>query len=271
VRKLWRLAAVAIFLVSFLSCARAEKPGFTIASTTSVDNSGLLRHLSDEFLRETGIEARWVSVGSGKALQLAAQEKVDLVISHDPERERQFVESGRASLYEPFARNDFVLIGPAANPAGVTSLDSAEEAFRKIARSGGRFASRGDGSGTHARELAIWRAAGVKPDWGDAYVSLGQSMSALIRSARELDAYALSDAATFHQVGGGSSQAVLLESDPMFANIYSVTLLRKGTSPAARLRAERFAAWLLSPAGRQAIGAFRIHGEAPFRSLDPNL
>ncbi len=261
----------AVLLLSLTFCGRSEKPGFTIATTTSVDNSGLLRHLADEFLSETGIEPRWLSVGSGKALQLAAEGKVDLVISHDPARERDFVESGGASLYRQFARNDFVLIGPAANPAGVAPGDRAEEAFRKIARTKSPFASRGDSSGTHARELEIWRVAGVQPHDGSGYISLGQSMSALIRSARELDAYALSDLATFHQVGGGSDQSILLESDPLFANIYSVILLRKGLKTESRGLAERFARWLLSPAGKQAIAGFRIHGRTAFTPIDPDL
>jgi tungstate transport system substrate-binding protein len=262
---------VALLLVSLTFCVRNENPGFTIATTTSVDNSGLLRHLADEFLSETGIEARWLSVGSGKALQLAAEGKVDLVISHDPAREREFVESGAASLYRQFARNDFVLIGPPANPAGVAPDDSAEEAFRKIAWTKSPFASRGDSSGTHTRELEIWRAAGVEPHHGSGYISLGQSMSALIRSARELDAYALSDAATFHQIGTGPDQSILLESDPRFANVYSVILLQKGLKTESRDRAERFAHWLLSPAGRQAIGGFRIHGRSVFTPVEPDL
>ncbi|HUF18678.1 MAG TPA: substrate-binding domain-containing protein [Thermoanaerobaculia bacterium] len=257
------LGGLPFVILMLFSCLMGERPGFTIATTTSVDNSGLLRHLADEFQRKTAIEARWVSVGSGKALQLAAENKVDLVISHDPDQERKFVATGRASLYEPFARNDFVLIGPPANPARIAPDDSAEEAFRKIVRSGSRFVSRGDSSGTHSRETAIWSAAGVDPK-GEAYISLGQSMTALLRSARELDAYALSDAATYLQVSRGSGQKILLEGDPMFRNVYSVILLRSGTGPESRERAGRFAEWLLSPEGTEAVAAFSIEGKAVF-------
>lgn len=260
-----RPAALLTCVIILFSCApAAERPGFTIATTTSVDNSGLLRHLADEFIRETGIEPRWLSVGSGKALQLAEEGKVDLVITHDPAREREFVATGKAALYRPFARNDFILIGPAANPAGVLASDSAEVAFRKILQSGSRFVSRSDHSGTHSRELAIWRAAAIDPAGTEGYISLGQSMSAILRSARELDAYTLSDAATFNQVGDSSSQRILLEEDAQFRNIYSVILLREGTGEEARSRAERFAEWLLSPEGARSISGFEIHGKVAF-------
>lgn len=259
-----RSALITAVLILF-SCAPAdERPGFTIATTTSVDNSGFLRHLADEFSRETGIQPRWLSVGSGKALQLAAEGKVDLVISHDPERERKFVATERASLYQPFARNDFVLIGPVENQAGVLPSDSAEVAFRRILKSGSHFVSRGDNSGTHSRELEIWRAAAVDPAGSQNYTSLGQSMSSILRSARELEAYTLSDAATFQQVGDGSSQRILLEKDARFRNVYSVILHREGTGAEAHSRAARFAEWLLSPEGAQSISKFRIHGRAAF-------
>ena len=263
-RTIAHLLLIAVATLAATACREPERPpSFTIATTTSVDNSGLLRHLADTFTRETGLEPRWIAVGSGKALQMGAEARVDVVISHDPEREKQFVGSGHASLHEPFARNDFILIGPPSNPAGVAAGDSAAAAFAKIFESGSRFVSRSDSSGTHAREILIWKEAGITPG-GDTYFQMGQSMSALLRSARELDAYTLTDRATFLQVGDRRTQRVVLDRDPMFRNVYSVILPRQGTSTENAQGARRFAEWLISESGQKSIAAFRIRGAAAF-------
>ena len=263
-RSIAHLLLVTVTTLASTACREPERPAsFTIATTTSVDNSGLLRHLADAFSGETGLEPRWIAVGSGKALQMGAESRVDVVISHDPEREKQFVESGHASLHEPFARNDFILIGPPSNLAGVAAGDSAAAAFAKIFESGSRFVSRSDSSGTHAREILIWKAAGITPG-GEAYLQMGQSMSALLRSARELDAYTLTDRATFLQVGDRRTQSVVLDRDPMFENVYSLILPRQGTSTENAQRARRFVEWMISETGQKSIAAFRIRGAAAF-------
>src|SRR5687767_8304453 len=186
-----------LLILLFGSCTESEERAFTLATTTSVENSGLLQHLASRFREKTGIEIRPFVVGSGKALRMAREGRVSLIITHDPEGERAFVATGKTELYREFARNDFIIAGPLKNAAGILETDKPQIAFRKIHQSSSPFASRADESGTHVRELALWRAIGADPATNPNYAPLGQSMSALLRSADQMEAYVLTDGATF--------------------------------------------------------------------------
>jgi tungstate transport system substrate-binding protein len=252
-----------IFLVG--SCVEPKEKAFTLATTTSVENSGLLQHLASRFREKTGIEIRPFVVGSGKALRMAREGQVSLIITHDPDGERAFVATGSADLYREFSRNDFIIAGPLKNPAAILETDTPRVAFGKIHQSSSPFASRADESGTHVRELMLWRAVGVDPRTNPNYAPLGQSMSALLRSADQLEAYVLTDGATFELLRDKLELKPYVERGPDLVNKYSVTLVK--TDAPEREYAAEFARWLLSNEGREAVESFRINGRQVFFSL----
>lgn len=252
----------AILLLSHFGCAEKQEKSFTLATTTSVDNSGLLQHLSAIFTARTGIQLHVHVVGSGRALRMADQGRVQATLTHDPDRERAFVASGKAELSRPFARNDFIIVGPPTNPARLERGDGAVGAFKKIHDGSAPFASRGDESGTHARELHLWRKCGVDPRTNPKYVSLGQSMSTLLRSADQLEAYVLSDRATFLQVGRQTRLRLFVDGGDDLTNVYTVMLVR--SSEPETKHAAKFVSWLVSDDGRRAISSYRIRGETAF-------
>lgn len=256
-----RLICVAALVV--VAC-RTETPrrSFQLATTTSVDNSGLLRVLAARFEQRSGIAVHPFVVGSGKALRMAEAGEVELTITHDPEAERAFVAAWRPALYRQFMWNDFVIAGPSGDPAGVRQASSAVDAFARIHRARAKFASRNDRSGTHTAELRLWRDAGANPTVNPHYMPLGQSMASLLRTASELQAYALTDRATYDALAPSLELGVLFEGDPRLRNVYAVTLMRRGGD------GQRFAEWLLSPDGRQAVEQFTIAGKRQFRWID---
>jgi len=251
-------------LALLVACGRPghEEKSFVLATTTSIDNSGLLPHLAGRFRDDTGIVIHPMVVGSGKALRLGREVRVQVLLTHDPRGEQDFVRSGNAAIYQKFARNDFILVGPPTNPAGVVSADSVLDAFRKIHATRSRFVSRGDESGTHVRELEIWKLAGSDPGTNPGYTALGQSMSALLRSADQLQAYTLADRATFAQLFGGLELRTYIEQGPFLENTYAVTLVKSSGEEAEY--GARFVKWLLSPNGREAVASFRIAGKPAF-------
>jgi tungstate transport system substrate-binding protein len=247
-----------------LAACRTETPArsFQLATTTSVENSGLLRVLAARFQQQTGITVHPFVVGSGKALQMAAAGEVELTITHDPEAERAFVAAQRPALYRQFMWNDFVIAGPPGDPAGVRQARSAVDAFALIHRGRAKFASRNDRSGTHAAELRLWRDAGADLAVNPHYLRLGQSMASLLRSASELQAYVLTDRATYDALAPSLELAVLFEGDPRLRNIYAVTLVRRGGD------GQRFAQWLLSAEGRRTVEEFTVAGSRQFRWME---
>jgi tungstate transport system substrate-binding protein len=247
-----------------LAACRTETPArsFQLATTTSVENSGLLRVLAARFQQQTGITVHPFVVGSGKALQMAAAGEVELTITHDPEAERAFVAAQRPALYRQFMWNDFVIAGPPGDPAGVRQARSAVDAFALIHRGRAKFASRNDRSGTHAAELRLWRDAGADLAVNPHYLRLGQSMASLLRSASELQAYVLTDRATYDALAPSLELAVLFEGDPRLRNIYAVTLVRRGGD------GQRFAQWLLSAEGRRTVEEFTVAGRRQFRWME---
>jgi tungstate transport system substrate-binding protein len=258
-------------LAILLSACRTEAPHRTvdIATTTSLQGSGLLGVLTKSFKADQGIELRAFVVGSGQALNLAKRGMVDLVITHDPANERAFVLSERPEVYKQFMWNDFVIVGPPTDPARIRRSRTAQEAFRRMFDARARFCSRNDLSGTHARELSLWAAAGVDPDRNPNYLKLGQPMAHLLRSADELQACTLSDRATFDQLSTTLQLAVLFEGDRILRNVYTVILMpRRDARDAAEHRnAKLLAQWLLSAKGRAVIANYRIAGRAEFYVL----
>jgi len=257
--------AVAAFFV--LGGDGAEDPArsLTLATTTSTDNSGLLKHLLEPWQAETGIRVKVVAVGTGKALELAARGDADLLLVHARAREDAFVEAGFGVDRRDVMWNDFVIAGPPEDPAGVSGMTDAAAALAAIAAKGARFVSRGDDSGTHIRERALWKDAGVDPTGASWYLEAGQGMGPCLTMAGERRAYVLADRGTFLAVRASKRLAVLVEGDRRLANPYGVILVDPARHPHVHHEAaRRLHAFLVSPEGQRRIGAFRRDGEVLF-------
>ncbi len=235
-----------------------------LATTTSVEDSGLLDVLLPAFeRREPGIRIDALAVGTGKALKLAERGDVDMVLVHAPDLEQAFLDKGCGVDPAWIMRNDFVIVGPAADPAGLRSARVLEEAVARLRGSGAFFVSRGDESGTHQKERALWKEAGGPPT---AYLESGQGMCATLRIAGEKGAYTLSDRSSFLACGANLGLEILFEGDSRLENLYRVILVNPKRHPHAKYgEARRFLSWLLSEEGQGVIGSHRRGGHALFQ------
>jgi tungstate transport system substrate-binding protein len=257
-------AAMALLLAA---CSREpQKKSFVLVTTTTVQGSGALELLRVGFKQDTGIEIHPLVVSSGQALRLLGQHEADVTITHEPGAERAFLAKHDAKLYRQFMWNDFVIVGPANDPADVAHATSAADAFARIDRAHSRFTSRNDQSGTNTKERAIWKAAGVSPELNPGYLKMGQPMAHLLRSSSELRAYTLSDRATFEQLAGELQLRLLYAGDPFMRNVYGVILPRSAARPEAA-NAERFVDWLLHGRGRTLLETYEIKGKRAFHMM----
>jgi tungstate transport system substrate-binding protein len=248
----------------------AEAETILLASTTSVENSGLLAHILPAFTRETGITVHVVAQGTGQALATAAHGDADLVLVHDPEAEAAFMAAGHGASRQEIAWNDFIIVGPDSDPAHVASTSDVLAALRAIAAAEAPFVSRGDKSGTDALEKRLWKAAGLAPA-GTWYRDIGGGMGAALNAAAAIDGYTLSDRGTWLSFGHKAGMRIMSEGDARLLNRYDVILLDPKTHPQARQEpAQRFAAWLASAEGQAAIGGYMIGGQRLFHpEADP--
>ncbi len=240
-----------------------------MATTTSTDNTGLLDYLAPEFQKATGIELKWTAVGTGKALKLGENCDVDVLMVHAPATEKQYVADGFGIERREVMFNDFVIIGPPKDPAGIKGK-SVPEALKAVAAKGAVFVSRGDNSGTHKKELALWKASGLAvPEKENWYVQTGQGMLPSINVASQKDGYILTDRGTFIKYadnhGGKPPLVVVVEGDPGLRNQYSVMLMnpdrcKKAQSDLAR----QFSDWICSAAGQKLIADFKLLGKQLF-------
>jgi tungstate transport system substrate-binding protein len=239
-----------------------------LASTTSVENSGLLAHILPIFTRDTGITVRVIAQGTGQALLTAARGDADLVLVHDPEAEDRFIADGHGVDRRQIAWNDFIIIGTRSDPAKIAGGRDARAALRAIAAAEAPFVSRGDNSGTDALEKRLWRVAGIDAaaeGGGSWYRDIGGGMGAALNAAAAMNAYTLSDRGTWLSFKNKRGLVVLVEGDPTLLNRYDVILLNPARHPEARqAAARRLAEWLASPAGQNAIAEYRIAGEQLF-------
>ena len=247
--------------------AWAQPTFIVVASTTSTEQSGLFKHLLPAFTRQTGIEVRVVALGTGQALDTARRGDADVVLVHDPEAERRFVAEGFATARQDVMYNDFVIVGPAADPAKLAGLKDASEALRRIAAAQAPFVSRGDRSGTHAAELRLWKEAGVELDRarGPWYRETGSGMGPALNTASAMNAYLLTDRGTWLSFRNRGELRVMVEGDRRLFNQYGVMPVDPARHPHVKAAAaRRFADWLVSPAGQKAIADYRIDGEQLF-------
>jgi tungstate transport system substrate-binding protein len=246
------LPIVCVFVVA--ACQAPATEHLDIATTTSVQNSGLLDAILPHFQPAT---VRVHAVGSGLALKMLADGRVDLVISHAPETEKQYVGLHADWVYRKIAFNHFLLIGPRADPARVGQASDVLDAMRRIVASDAAFVSRGDGSGTDEREQSLWQQAGVSLPLVRRFIS-GAGMAVTLRQADERQAYTLSDDATFWQLEHKLNTTALFATDPRLVNSYAVLF------PSKNALANSFANWLYRGDGRDRIAAFRVQGRVAF-------
>lgn len=253
-------------LVAALPALSAER-FITLASTTSTEQSGLLGHIIPVFRAATGIEVRVVALGTGQALAMARRGDADALLVHDRDGEDRFVAEGFGIDRRDVMFNDFVLVGPTADPAGTRGERSITAALRRIAAARAPFASRGDDSGTHRLELRLWAASSVdaaarRAAW---YRELGSGMGPTLNTAAGLDAYTLTDRATWAAFANRRGLAVLVQGDPALHNPYGSILVNPARHPHVKAADARlWHDWLTSPAGLAAIASFRIGGEQLF-------
>jgi tungstate transport system substrate-binding protein len=264
---LFRRGLLAAALVPPALPATARERSITVASTTSTEQSGLFRHILPIFTRQTGIAVRVVALGTGQALDVGRRGDADVVLVHDRAAEQRFMQDGFGLGRRDVMGNDFVIIGPAADPAGIAGLPDAAEALRRIAAAGAPFVSRGDRSGTHAAELRLWQAAGVDPGQGRGrwYREVGQGMGPALNTAAAQNAHVLADRGTWLSFRNRQDLALLVAGDPRLFNQYGVMLVNPQRHPhVQQADAQRFVDWLVSPAGQAAIAGYRINGEQLF-------
>ncbi len=258
--------ALTVGLTSFSGPAAAQDRFITLASTTSTEQSGLFAALLPAFKAETGIEVRVVAVGTGQALALAQRGDADALLVHDRPGEDKFVAEGFGIDRRDVMYNDFVVIGPQGDPAGVKGGHDAVAALRAIAAKGALFASRGDDSGTHRLELRLWKEAGVDPKAaGGWYRELGQGMGPTLNTSAALPAYTLSDRATWANFKNRGDLAILVDGDKRLFNPYGSILVNPARHAHVKADlARQWHDWLTGPKGRAAIAGYKIGGEQLF-------
>ena len=266
-----RTALLGMLPLLILSPGQAMEPQtIVLASTTSVQDSGLLTHILPQFTDETGITVHVLAQGTGQALATAAHGDADLVLVHDPEAEAAFMAAGHGGSRTEIAWNDFVIVGPEADPAHVAGRTDAADALKAIGAAGVPFVSRGDKSGTDAEEKRLWRSAGVIPS-GGWYREIGGGMGAALNAASAMGAYTLSDRGTWLSYGNKTGMKIVVEGDRRMLNLYDVILLNPQTRPQAKQApAHRLADWLASPEGQTAIASYTKGGQKLFHpETDP--
>ncbi len=257
-------SALFVSTVIGLAFAAHGQERLRMATTTSVQDSGLLTYLLPHFEILCKCKVDVIAVGSGQALKLASNGDVDLVIAHDPQGEKKFVDEGFGIGRRTFMVNDFVVLGPDADPSRIRGTKDAALALLRIQKTGMPFISRGDESGTHIKEKALWQKAGIKPA-GAWYLEIGQGMGAVLTMANEKQAYTLCDRATYLARMNQLNLQVLVEGDPELLNSYSAIQVNPARFPAVKSAvARRLSDWLCSPEGQKLIGDFAVGGHRLF-------
>lgn len=258
---------IAAVLIALFAAAPAKAEFILVQSTTSTENSGLFDHILPQFTAETGIEVRVVAVGTGQAIRNAERGDGDVLLVHDREAEEAFVADGFGVEHHEVMSNDYVIVGPQSDPAGIAGTSDPAKAFGRIAAAAAPFVSRGDDSGTHKAELALWDEAGIDAHAasGGWYREAGTGMGPTLNIAAGMDAYALTDRASWAAFGNKGNLEIVVEGDERLANPYGVILVNPHKHPNVKADlGQTFIDWLTGPRGQGAIAAFEIDGEQLF-------
>jgi tungstate transport system substrate-binding protein len=266
-KRLFLRSLAAVVMAGFAVVAQAGDKYIVVQSTTSTQNSGLYDHLLPIFEEKSGIEVRVVAVGTGQAIKNAMNGDGDVLLVHAKASEEKFVAEGFGVKRFDLMYNDFVVVGPAADPAGIAGSSDIVAALGTIAEGGRTFVSRGDDSGTHKKELALWREARVETASasGSWYRESGSGMGATLNIAVGMDGYTLTDRATWIKFGNKANHKIVVEGDKRLFNQYGVILVDKAKHPNVKAElGQVFIDWLLSPEGQRAIAAYKVNGEPLF-------
>ena len=263
---LW-IALIGGLQISVLDPAGAGEPYITVASTTSTQNSGLFEYILPKFKAHSGLDVRVVAVGTGQAIRLAQKGDADVLFVHHKPSEEKFVAEGFGTERNDIMYNDFVIVGPGSDPAGIQGMTDAVAALKKIARSELIFVSRGDDSGTNKKELGLWKAAGIDVKFlsGSWYRETGSGMGATLNAASGMGAYTLTDRATWISFNNKQGLALLSQGDTELFNQYGVILVsKKKHSHVKSTEGQAFIDWLTSPLGQSEIASFKVGGQQLF-------
>jgi tungstate transport system substrate-binding protein len=258
------IKAFALSFLFFAAHAGAEGNILRMATTTSTENSGLLKHLLPPFEAKCGCRIDVISVGSGKAMKLGENGDVDVVLVHSRADEDKFMAANHGVNRRDVMYNDFIIVGPKADPAGIRGSTDVAESFKKIQQAKAKFVSRGDESGTHKMELGLWKAAAVETaaPW---YISAGQGMGEVLTMAAQMEGYTLTDRATYSAFRSKTGLEILVSGDPKLFNPYGVIAVNPQKYPAVNAAgATQFIDWLTSSEGQNRIADFKISGEQMF-------
>jgi tungstate transport system substrate-binding protein len=261
---MYRVLHAGLLLIFIFSASARAQERLRLATTTSVQDSGLMPYLMEVFENKCRCKVDVIAVGSGQALKLAINGDVDMVIVHDPAAEKKFRDDGWGINHRTFMMNDFVILGPPADPAHIKGMKSAAQAFSQIQRTNSLFISRGDDSGTQKREMDLWQKAGIKPaaPW---HMEIGQGMGAVLTMANEKQAYTICDRATHITRRSQLRLQVLVEGDPDLINYYSAMQVNPARFPSSRRDLSgQLIDWLCSSDGQKRIGAFAVNGHRLF-------
>ena len=261
------LLLMAIVAMVILPISQAQQNFITVASTTSTENSGLYEFLLPEFTARTGIDVRVVAVGTGQAIKLARNGDADVLFVHHKPSEEKFVADGFGVELFDVMYNDFVIVGPGRDPAGIREEQDVGRALRLIADSASTFVSRGDDSGTYKMEISMWMAAGIDPATSGSawYRETGSGMGATLNVASGLDAYTLTDRATWLKFRNKGDLELLLQGDQRLFNRYGITMVNAEKHPHVKSQeGQKFIDWVLSAEGQAVINAYTIDGQQAF-------
>lgn len=262
-----RLAAAAVVLVGTVAGASAADKFITVASTTSTEQSGLFGYLLPKFKEKTGIDVHVIAQGTGQALKTGERGDADVVFVHDTASELKFVKAGFGVNRHEVMYNDFILIGPKSDPAGIKGSHDIVAALKTIAAKQAPFASRGDDSGTNKAELRFWKGAGidVKKASGTWYRNTGSGMGPTLNTAAAMNAYTLSDRGTWLNFKNRRDLVIAVEGDKKLFNQYGVMLVNPQKHPTVKVKeGQAFIDWLISPEGQKVIADYKINGEQLF-------
>jgi tungstate transport system substrate-binding protein len=262
-----RLVIVAAASLAFGSCAYAQDKSIVVASTTSTQDSGLFGHILPMFKAKTGIDVKVVAQGTGQALDTARRGDADVVFVHAKPAEEKFLSEGFGVKRYPVMYNDFILIGPKGDPAGIKGSKDIVAALGAIKAKGADFISRGDKSGTHQAELNLWKVAGIDigKDKGPWYKEIGQGMGAALNTASASNAYVLADRGTWLSFKNRGDLVIAVEGDKRLFNQYGVMLVNPEKHPSVKKDlGQQLIDWLVSSEGQEAIADYKINGEQLF-------
>lgn len=262
------LIAVLVLGLVLAGCGqKQEETGgeIMLATTTSTYDTGLLDYLNEAFTEKTGIEVKVTPKGTGQALELGKRGDADVLLVHDRASELQLVEEGYFVDRQDVMYNDFIILGPAADPAGIKGMKDAVEALKAIAEKGSTFVSRGDDSGTHRLELRLWEQAGVEVEGKEWYNAVGQGMGDTLRVAHEKEAYVISDRGTYLSLKDDLELEILVEGDPVLFNQYGVMAVNPEKHEHVKYDlAKKYIDFLMSEEGQERIASFKVKGEQLF-------